>query len=187
MKKYRVNTTISQKHHELLKKQALKLGTQQIVLEQALESLDKSIDPESSPEEELWMQLFEVRNLTAVLPRDLTRILFETIDEERTREWVENVKHAEMIMEWFYNKPLKECTLQEIINLVVLSNKVQGSCDTINYTDEEDHYRINITHSLGIGASKLHLILFGSLFKTYGAPFETDYSERTVYFKVFKN
>ncbi len=37
MKKYRVNTTISQRHHEILKKHTEEHGTQQRVLEYALE------------------------------------------------------------------------------------------------------------------------------------------------------
>ncbi len=45
MKKYRVNTTISQKHHELLKEFVGKYGTQQKVLEHALESLKNNSNP----------------------------------------------------------------------------------------------------------------------------------------------
>ncbi len=57
MKKYRINTTISLKHHQILKRHAEKFGTQQSVLEHALESLENNLNhpsPELSPEAETW-------------------------------------------------------------------------------------------------------------------------------------
>jgi hypothetical protein len=57
MKKYRINTTISLKHHEILKRHAEKFGTQQSVLEHALESLENNLNhpsTELSPEAETW-------------------------------------------------------------------------------------------------------------------------------------
>ena len=188
MKKCRVNTTISEKHHELLKKHAKTYGTQQSVIEHALENMENDKNPELTVEEELWARYYNLRAVTAVLPRGLVKTLFKTGSVEQTREYFESANNKfEGIVEFTYNKPPNECTLLEIIEAIVLIIKLQGSSDTINHTDEEDHYKINLTHSLGIFMSKVHTIVCEGLFKSYGAKVESHYSERTVYFKVYKN
>ena len=188
MKKYRVNTTISQKHHELLKKYAAKFGTQQNVLEHALESLENNKDQNHklSKEEELWRRLYSIKNILALLMPDYTKILFETADLKRINEYVKNQKPTEFGIEWYYNKPLKECSLLEIIEAVVLNIKMQSSASSINYVDKGDHYTITVVHEMGINVSKTLVVMIESAFKSYGVSVESDFSVRSVNFKIIK-
>lgn len=190
MKKYRVNTTISPKHHEILKKHAEELGTQQSVLEHALEGLENNsnkvlgLPPE---EEELWMRVGqEIKGVFTLLQRDISKMFFETADLERFGKYVENEKPGVFAVEWYYNKPLKECTLQEIINAVVIKLRIQGGADIVNCTETDNYYEINMTHSLGINCSKIVALMDENMFDTYGAKYETHCSERSVFFRVFK-
>ncbi|OPX57178.1 MAG: hypothetical protein A4E25_02427 [Methanobacterium sp. PtaB.Bin024] len=190
MKKYRVNTTISQKHHEILKKYAEKYGTQQSTLEHALEGLERNsneglgLPPE---EEELWMRIGrEIKDVFTLLQRDITKQLFDTADLERFQEYTRNEKPAEFAIEWYYNKPLKECTLQEIMDALIIKVKIQGGTDNVTLNEETDYYTLNIAHSLGVNCSKIFIIMYESVFESYGAKYEAHFSERNVFFKVYK-
>ncbi len=189
-KMYRINTTISLKHHDLLIKYAEKFGTQQSVLEHALESLENNLNQSAllSPEEKQWMHNYrEIRDIITILPKNLTKLLFKTADIEQFSKYIENVKEGEAALEYYYNKPLKEFSLQEIIEGIFFTIKLQGSSDTLNYTDDGDQYKINMTHNLGIFSSKALVLMYGSVFNSYGVKFESNFSERSIYFKVFKN
>lgn len=187
-KKYRINTTISQKHHELLKKYALRFGTQQSVLEHALESLEnnKYENREPSKDEELWRRLYSINNILALLMPDYTKILFETADFTQIEEYIKKQKPAEFGIEWYYNKPLKECSLQEIIDAAILNIKLLSTASSINYTDRGDYYTINVIHELGINVSKALVIINESAFKSYGVLVESNFSVRNVNFKIIK-
>ena len=190
MKKYRVNTTISPEHHEILLKHRDKLGTKQKVLEQALESLENNGEqpPELSRGEKQWIRNYrEMRNTLTVLPHELLKTLLKTADIDGWRAYIDKVQLAQFGLEYFYNKPLKEFSLQEVIEGIVFTIKLQGSSDTINYTDNGDHFMINVTQSLGIFCSEALIIMFGSVLNTYGAKFETHFTERSFYFKIYKN
>jgi hypothetical protein len=63
---------------------------------------------------------------------------------------------------------------------------MQSTVDTINYADGGDHYFINMTHGLGIKGAKALVIMNESVFNSYGVEFESDYSKRSVFFKVYK-
>jgi hypothetical protein len=189
MKKYRVNTTISQKHHEILKEYAKEYGTQQSVLEHALEALKNTGDQgELSSTGQLWMRIFrELKDIHILFQRDLAKIFFENMDIDQYQDYIRNEKPGETAIEWYYNKPLKECTLQEIVHAVVAKLDVQGGADTLICTEDEESYRINMTHTLGINASKAIKRLDESIFESYGAKYETHYSERSIFFKVYKD
>ncbi len=74
----------------------------------------------------------------------------------------------ESAVEYVLQKPLKECSLTEIMNgLIIVTNAIKWF-DTAHYTDDGSHYTLRMTHSLGLNASKLNIIAFESLFKTYG-------------------
>lgn len=45
---------------------------------------------------------------------------------------------------------------------------------------------LNMTHSLGLNASKYIMISHESVFRTYGVDFKTSISEKTVFMKIFK-
>lgn len=189
MKKHRLNTTISGKHYALLKKYVEKYGTQQGVLEYALEELENYSNQTNklSPEEKLWMRIgTELRDIFTIFPRELTRLMFETVDIEQLEEYFKNAKQVEFAIEWYHNKYLKECTLQEVIDAMILNIKMQSSADTLDYNDNGDHYIINMTHRLGINAAFGIIIMNESALNSYGVEFESYYSERSIFFKIFK-
>jgi hypothetical protein len=188
-KKYRVNTTISIKHRELLDKQVEKYGTQQIVLEKALESMDNSNHPSQlSEEQEIWLRLFrEINDILVVFPRELTKILTDTMDLDEFQRYIQDAKQVESVLEYNYKKHLCDFSLPELINGIITNIKIQGSTDTVECTEKEDYYQIYLTHRLGIKHSKAMIIMNESVFKNYRVKFESSYSERSVFFKIYKN
>jgi hypothetical protein len=188
-KKYRVNTTISIKHRELLDKQVEEYGTQQAVLEKALEILDNGNHPgQLSEEQEIWLRLYrEVNDILVFFPRELTKLLLETADMDEFQKHIQNVKQVQSVIEYNYKKHLCDFTLPELIKGVITNIKIQGSVDTVECTEKEDHYQIYLTHRLGINDSKSLIIMNESVFKSYGVKFESTYSKRSVFFKIYKN
>jgi hypothetical protein len=188
--KHRISTTISQKHWEILSQYTEKYNSQQKVLEHALENLESNPSPSHrlSREEELWDRIGkEIKDTLVIFQKSQAKIILESVDIERYREYIINQKPVEFAIEYYYKKPLKECSLQEIIDAMILNIKIQGSSDSISYTDDGDHYTINITHNLGINSSRLVVMMNESLFKSYGARSESNFSERSIFFKVYKN
>ena len=190
MKKYRVNTTISQKHQKILKKHTEKYGTQQRTLENALEGLENNQNEDIGlppDEQELWMRIGrEIKDVFTLLQRDITKQLFETADLEKFKEHTQNEKPAEFAIEWYYNKPLRECTLHEIIEGIIIKVKIQGGADSVNFIEDEKYHTLNIAHSMGVNCSIIFVIMYESVFDTYGAQYETHFSERNVFFKIYK-
>lgn len=189
MRKYRVNTTISNRHHEILKKQAEKFGTQQSVLEHALDGLEKNNSNQNqlSPDEKLWMKIdSEITDIFTILPKELTKILFETADKNQMEDYFKNAKQVEFAVELYNNKQLKDCSLQEVIDGMIQNIKMQSSTDTLNFKDHREYYTINMTHRLGIKAAHALVIMNESALNSYRAEFESHYSERNIYFKIFK-
>lgn len=189
MKKHRINTTISSEHYKLLKKHAEKHKTQQKVLEIAIEGLENSSKQNFplSIEEEIWMRIGrEIKDLFAIFNKTTAKMLLETADIDRFREHIKNQKPLEFTCEWYYNKPIKDLSLQELIDGIILGMNILGPSDTINHTEDNNSHTIIITQSLGINFSELMVMEFDSLLKSYGAKAETSFSERTVFLKIFK-
>jgi len=190
MKKYRIHTTISSKHHKLLKKYAEKFGTQQKALECALEKLNDNPkqSQQLSLEEEVWLRAErELKDLLIIFHKSHAKMLYENVDFKRIQEYINNNKPVEFALEYYYQKPLKECSLQEIIEGMILNINIQGSADTINYTDSSSYYTVNITHSMGLNFAKMLTMEQESLFESYGVKIETNISKRSIFFKIFKN
>lgn len=189
MKKYRVNTTISQKHYKFLQEQVKKYGTQQRTLEHALEKMDHN-SPQTynlSAEEKHWLRIYqEVKEIITIFPKDFTKVLFETAEIEGFREFIKNMKQTEGALEYYYSKPIKEFSLQEIVDGMMLNINLQGSADTVDCVEEKDHYNIRLTHRLGIFNSQAVVIMYESLFDSYDAKYETYFTERSVFFKLYK-
>jgi hypothetical protein len=189
MKKHRLNTTISEKHHSILKKHVDEFGTQQKVLENALECFENNGDQNHklSYEEEVWMRIGrEIKEVQMLLQKDFIKLLFETADMEQFKEYMEKEKPSEFALEWFLQKPLKEFTLEELIDTVLLKIRIQGGFDTIRCNEDKNSYNINLTHNMGINCSKMNIIMYDGLFKSYGVKSDSNYSHRSVFFKVYK-
>lgn len=93
----------------------------------------------------------------------------------------------EYAVEYYLQKPLKESSLKEVIDALVIISRMSNWFNTVDYTDDGGHYMLRITHSLGLNFSKLNIIGFESIFKTYGVKYENIISERTIFMKIFKN
>lgn len=190
MIKHRVCTTISEKHWKILEKHTEKFETQQKVLELALESLENNSKHSTavSQEEEHWMRIGrEAKSVACLIQRDGLKELLKTVDIERMKELVTNQKPIEASIEYFGQKHLQECSLKEVIDGVVICAKISNWFDAINYTDDDDHYTLKITHSMGLNNSEVSKILFESVFKTYGVKTESKISERSIFVKIYKN
>lgn len=185
MKNYRLNTTISLKHHDILKKYMEKYGTQRSVLEHALENNSEEA-LKYTKEEKIWMKMYQIKDLLGVLPKDLTRNLFNKADLEKIEDYVKEEIPVEFFIEWIYNKPFKECTLLELIEGIILNIKMQCYAETVNFKDEGEYFTINIFHDLGVNGSKILLIMNEHILDNYGANFISEFSERNVFFKIFK-
>jgi hypothetical protein len=189
MKKRRINTTISQEHYKLLKKHVEKHGTQQKVLEIAIECLENNSKQYAplSIEEEFWMRIGrEIKDLLVIFNKNTARMLLETADIEGFREYVNDQKPLEFTCEWWYNKPIKELSLQELVDGIIMGMNILGPKDTINHIETDDCHTIIITNNLGINMAKIMAMEFESLFKSYNTKAEIHFSKRAVFLKIFK-
>ncbi len=188
MKKYHVHTTLSPKHHALLKKYTESNETQQKVLELALETLDNSPKhgPVLSPKEKLWIDLSHVES-NCLIQKDCLKTLMETVDIELFRKYIAEQKPIQFAIEYYNQKPFSESSLKEIIEGMVNTAMMTHWFDTVDYTDNGDFYVIKFTHCLGLNNSKMMEISNNSVFSTYGAKTECKISEKTMFLKIFKN
>lgn len=186
MKKYNIHTTLSSKHWEILRKNLEQHKTQQKVLELALESLEKKQDIPQSPEEELWMRIGGKIKAVGLIQKEGLKVLIKTMDTDLCTEFVKQQKPIEYTVEFYYQKPLKECTLKEVIEGLIVTGNISCMMDSVGYTDCGDHYLIKITHDMGLNDSKMLKVMIDSLFTTYGAKTDIQISERSVFVKVFK-
>ncbi|WP_410510372.1 hypothetical protein RSJ42_13275 [Methanosarcina hadiensis] len=184
---HRISTTISQKHWELLKKHTEKYETQQKVLELALENLENSSkqSPELTREERMWLTQKSM-NTTCIILKDNLKLLLETASFEMFNEYLDKHNPLEYTMEYYFQKPLKEISIKDLIEGVVVMGSMSNWFDTIDYIDNGNHFKLLITHSFGLNSSKLNKMAIERLFETYGARVESTYSEKTIFIKIFK-
>lgn len=190
MKKYRLSTTISPKHWALLKKYSEKYETQQKALERALECLDSSLLMSSvlTEEDKAWLLVGrDLRPQMVLIPKEQCRLWAETADMDQYQDFVNKSRPIEFAIEYYYQKPLKECTLPEVLNCIILAARIANNADMISYTDAGDYYELCFNHNLGMNVSKCHVMFTGSALRSYGVRFEHTLSEITVFFRIFKN
>lgn len=188
MKKYHISTTISLNHWAMLTRLTKKFGTQQKVLEFALENLENNqkLNRVLTSEEKIWLMLSTIKSV-CIIQKDGLKSLIETANIERFTEYTACQRPLEYVIEYYYQKTLKECSLKDIIEGLVINGKISHSFDTYDYTDDGDHYTLKMTHSFGLNGSKMFKIMTESVFNTYGVKNESKISERSVFIKVFKN
>lgn len=189
MKKRRLNTTISSKHWELLKKHAEKFETQQKALEKALESLENNSNniPAHTPEEQLWIRIGREIKSVCLVEKEFLKLLLETAYTKRMSEYINHHKQLEYFLEYYYQKPLKECSLKEVMEGLVINARTANWFETVNYTNDGSYYTLKITHSLNLNNSIINKLFLERLFRTYGAKIEIEVSERSLFVKVFKS
>jgi hypothetical protein len=185
---HRISTTISQKHWELLKKHAEKYETQQKALELALENLDNISRqiPELTPEEKYWMRLRRAKS-AVIIEKNAFKFLIETTDVELLSELFSRDKTIEYTIELYFQKPLEECSLIEVIDGLVINLKITNWFDTVDYTNNGDDYKLIMTHIFGFTFSKLIRISIENMFKSYGVKADSIVSVKTIFIRISKN
>jgi len=189
LNKHRINTTISAKHWEILKKHTENFETQQKVLEAALENLEKRSKQEHilSPEDQYWISAGGEMKSACLVHRDIFEVLIDTANLERIIEVINNQKPTEHLIARYYQKPLKKCSLKEVIDGLIFFIKVGNIPDVINCTDEGNYYILKVVHSLNIKFSKMLETFINSLFEAYGIKIENEISEKVLFIKIYKN
>ncbi|MFY1110478.1 MAG: hypothetical protein AB3K77_02145 [Methanosarcinaceae archaeon] len=187
LKTHRISTTISDKHWKLLKTYAEKFETQQKTLELALESLENSSKqgPELTLEEKYWMRLKWAKS-AVIIEKNAFKLLIETTDIGLLNELFIRDKTIEYTIELYFQKPLEVCSLEEVIDGLVINLKITNWFDTV-YKEERDYYTLRMTHSMGIKFSKLIFVAVESALKTYGVKAEGIISEKTIFINIHKN
>jgi len=190
--KRRVNTTISTKHWEILKKQAEKYESQQKVLEAALESFENysKKSPALSPEEQHWIRIGREIMAPAVgiiIHKELFKALIETADFELIAEVITNQKLAEHMGFWYFQRPFNKLSLKEVIDGLILYFKMGFLLDAISYTDEGNCYMLKITHSININYSKLLKMCIEDVLNVCVAKNESEIYEKNLFIKIYKN
>lgn len=131
MKRHCIATTISERHWELLKKHAEKFETQQKALELALEYLENNSKqcPELNTEQKYWLACESISSVCCVQKGTL-KILMETVNHERFKEYVTKNKPIECVVQFFLQKPLNECSLKEVVDGLTIIFRTSHMFDT---------------------------------------------------------
>lgn len=188
MKKYRICTTISTEHAKLLKNYTEKLGTQQKALELALENLRKEEQTQMlSQEELLWLRMHkELKPIIVCIHKDIFLEMLKTNSTERIAELFTKLNLAEHQVVYYYQRPLKELSLKEVMDGIVITTKMVGLLDTLDYSENTSHYSLKATHSCGGTVSYLFKIFFENLFKAYGVKTNSTISQHSIFIRIFK-
>ncbi|VVB87438.1 Uncharacterised protein [uncultured archaeon] len=191
MRKHRVSTTISEKHWEMLKKHTEKFESQQKVLEFALESMENNSGhaPVLSIEEDLRMRSFkELKGSVVVIHKEqLKALLEEAINIDRIGEKIKKGNTVAYLSQWYYKKPIKRCTLKEILEVTVTFFKAGNLIDDVSYMDNGSFYTLSLLHSMNRNCSEFCRVILEGLFENYGAKYESEVFENTIFTKIYKN
>lgn len=187
MNKYRINTIISKKHSDLLRKYRDTYETQRKVLEQALETLDtrQNQSPVLSPEQELAVRFLEAKAM-CLIQKDGLLMLLENLDPETLQKYVDQNRPLEYALEYYYQKPLKECQMSEVIEGIAMNARMSCWFDTVDCADDGDYYTLKITHRLGANITTLTRLMIESAAATYGVPAESTISGKICFIRIFK-
>ncbi len=187
--KNHIHTTLSDKHFELLKKHAEKFGTQQKVLEFALESLENDTRRNSaqSADEQIWVLTGRGTESACVLHKDAFKTLLEGADVKRIIKLIKTEKMAEHMIAWYYQKPLKKCSLKEVLDGVIFFLKAAKAADTVSYIECDNYYSLKMIHGLDIGISRMFSMWIATTFEAYGLKTESEISEKSLFMKICKN
>lgn len=185
MEKRRINTTISKKHWELLKKHANHFETQQKALEHAIELMENSRSTALTPEERVWIHFgCELRSACAV-SRDMLKAFMKNSNVDMVLRATPQI--LVYVIEDQYQKPLKKCSLKEILDGLLFIGRAINWFESVSYTDEGEYYYLKFVHSLSLNGSKLNNGLVEELFREYGTKTESYISEHSNFVKIYKN
>jgi hypothetical protein len=188
MKKRRISTTISAKHWDLLEKYTERFETQQKALEYALEYFeDGEHNKVLSLEDKIWWKMKGFKPM-CLLHKDILFELFRTADCESLGRLLITMKAVEYQLLLCYQKPLKDMSLKEVVDGIVVTSRIGNWLESIDYTDDGKYYTIMATHNAkDTNFSRMFMMAFGSVFESYGVKTESIVTEHSLIMKVFKN
>jgi len=131
------------------------------------------------------MRLKKAKSLV-IIEKIAFKYLIETADIELLYELFNRNKTIEYTIELYFQKSLEECSLNEVIDGLVINLSITNWVDTVDYTDNGGHYKLIITHGLGFAFSKLLTTWIENMFKTYGVKAESIVSVKTIFMKILK-
>lgn len=189
MDTHRINTTISTKHWEILKNHTAKYESQKKALEIALESLENYTrpSPEQFTDKQVWVLTGQGTESACILHRDAFKALMEGADVKHIIKVLANQKTSEHMISWYYQKPLKKCSLEEVMDGVIFFINAAKVADTVNYVNSGNYYALKMIHSLDTKTSKMFDVFIKSLFEVYGLKTESEISSKSLFMKIFKN
>jgi hypothetical protein len=187
--KNHLHTTLSDKHFELLKKHKEKFGTQQKVLEFALESLENNSKRNLAQlkDEQVWVLTGRGTESASVIHIEAFKVLLEGADVKHIIKIMKNQKMAEHMIAWYYRKPLKKCSLKEVMDGLIFFLKASKIADTVNYAECDNYYILKMIHGLHIGTSRMFSMWIATMFESYGLKTESEISEKSLFMKIYKN
>jgi hypothetical protein len=184
----RISTTISQKHAEILKKYAVEHGTQQKVLELALETFDKkALQEPSLSQEELFVLRAWREKIACIIDKEPFSQLIKTLDLKQSEDWFNaNKRYMAYCLELLYQKPFEELSLRQILDGLASLAKISNWFERYVYSDDGDHYTLKIYHDLGLNGSRYFLLAVEDIFNTCGLNYKSSVSEKTLFVKIYK-
>lgn len=194
LKKHRFSTTISEKHWKLLQKYAEKYETYQKTVEIALENLNhlESIKthsesiPSHSLEKDMWIRCYSLKSI-CIVTKDSLQLLLQTADVEMMKKYMDETNILGYLLEYCMIKPLKELSIEEMVNTLTLILKLGNCYDSITCTENNYYYGLLFTHIMGIKGSKIFSYSFEKIFERNDIKCESILSDKSIYMKIYKN
>ncbi len=189
MNKRRISTNISQKHWELLQECVEKYGTQEKVLESALESLVNSSKQSKvalTQEDKAWTHLKKEKTV-CVIDKNAFKLIIENANVEPLYEYFIKNKLIESRIELIFQKPIKELNLEELVTGMVSAGKLINWIDTVDYMENDMHYSVVMSHSLSPEIARMISESYRNMFQTYGVKAEITDSTMNIFINIFKN
>ncbi len=165
-----------------------KFGTQENVLESALENLENSSKQSKvnlTPEDKAWMRL-KKENTICIIDKIAFKILIENANTEPLHNYFIQNRVLESRIELVVQKPIMELNLEELVIGIVTACKLVQWMDTVNYSENDIHYSLMLSHSLGPEISKTISESYQNMFKTYGIKAEITNSTKNIFAKIYK-
>jgi hypothetical protein len=148
--------------------------TQGKVLEHALESLETERQDKKEPPRPMNDQS------AGPIQKYALMMLLDTLDLDKSAEYIARVKPTVYALEYIYQKPLKECSMKEVVDGLALTARALNWYDRVDVAEERDHYTLRITHSLSPNASQIIRMVDETVLDTYGADVESLVSDNSV-------
>lgn len=188
MQKRRISTTISAKHWLLLEKYTEKFETQQKALEYALENLENGGHNKVLSLEDMVRWKYMEFKPICHLHKDIFLELLRTANYDQLGKLFIEMRVAEYQLLLCYQKPLKDMSLKEVVDGLVVTSRAGNWLESLECKDDGKCYTLIATHNAkDLKYSNLFKLFFSSLFESYGVKTESTMTEHSLFMKIFKD